>query len=121
MSDMTYTWSMRHGCMKQSKQKKLEAAGFKIGSVQEFLQLSDAEMALIDLKVRLIEMLKTTRQSARITQHDLAKLLESSQSRVAKLEAGAPDISLDLICRALFALGVSRQRIGKTLASRKAA
>ncbi len=37
--------------MKLSKRKKLEAAGFKVGSVQEFLHLSDKEMALIDFKL----------------------------------------------------------------------
>jgi hypothetical protein len=40
--------------MKVKKQKRLEKAGFKVGTVQDFLRLSDEEMALIELKVRLI-------------------------------------------------------------------
>jgi hypothetical protein len=40
--------------MKLKKQKRIERAGFKIGTVQEFLRLSDEEMALIELKARLI-------------------------------------------------------------------
>jgi hypothetical protein len=107
--------------MKQSKRKKLENAGFRVGTVQEFLDLSDEEMALIDLKVRLIEMVKSTRLHAGVTQDVLAKLIASSQSRVAKMEAASPDVSLDLICKALFALGVSRQAIGKVIAGQRAA
>jgi ribosome-binding protein aMBF1 (putative translation factor) len=107
--------------MKQTKRKRLEKAGFQVGTVQEFLKLSSDEMALIDLKVRLVEMLKVARRQAGVTQVELAKLLASSQSRVAKMEAAMPDVSLDLICRALFALGVSRQEIGKMMATQRAA
>jgi DNA-binding XRE family transcriptional regulator len=107
--------------MKQSKRNKLERAGFKVGSVQDFLGLSDEEMALIELKVRLVGMLKTVRTQAGITQHALAKLIGSSQSRMAKMEAGGSDVSLDLICKALFALRVSRRAIGKIIASKRAA
>jgi DNA-binding XRE family transcriptional regulator len=107
--------------MKQSKRKRLERAGFRVGTVQEFLQLSDEESALIELKVTLIKMLKAVRASQGITQHQLARLLASSQSRVAKMEAGAADVSLDLICRALFAMGVSQKQIAKGISSRRAA
>jgi DNA-binding XRE family transcriptional regulator len=107
--------------MKARKKRKLENAGFKVGTVQEFLGLSDEETALIELKVRLIELLKAARESAAMTQTQLAELLASSQSRVAKVESNPGEVSLDLICKALFALGVSRQAIGKTLSSRRAA
>ena len=107
--------------MKDSKRKQLERAGFKIGGVQEFLRLSDEEMALIELKIRLIDLLKAARKSNRLSQNALAKLISSSQSRVAKMEGGAAEVSLDLICKSLFALGVSRQAIGKMIASKRAA
>src|SRR4051812_26261334 len=107
--------------MNQTKRKRLQKAGFKVGSVQEFLGLSDEEMALIDLKVHLIEVLKSARKSTGLTQQDLARLIASSQSRVAKMEAGESDISLDLICKALFSLGISRQTLGKLIASKRAA
>jgi len=107
--------------MKLQKKKRLEKAGFKVGTVQEFLGLTDEEAALIELKVQLIKMLKSARKTAEITQQELASLIASSQSRVAKVESNPADVSLDLICKALFALGVSRQAIGKVLASRRAA
>jgi ribosome-binding protein aMBF1 (putative translation factor) len=107
--------------MNVAKKKKLEAAGFKVGDVQEFLQLSDEEMALIDLKVQLVRMLRPARESAGITQGQLAERIGSSQSRVAKMEAASPDVSLDLICKALLAMGITRQVIGKTIAGKRAA
>jgi DNA-binding XRE family transcriptional regulator len=107
--------------MKPSRRKKLEKLGFKFGTVQEFLQLSDEDMALIDLKIRLIEMLKDARKTAGMTQHQVAKLIGSSQSRIAKVESGDPDVSLDLICKALFALGISRRSLGRKIATKHAA
>ena len=76
---------------------------------------------MIELKVRLFEMFRAVRKQHRITQVHLAKMLGSSQSRIAKIEAGSPDVSLDLLCKALFAIGVSRQAIGKALSSKRAA
>jgi ribosome-binding protein aMBF1 (putative translation factor) len=107
--------------MKPSKRKRLEAAGFKVGTVQEFLGLCDDEMALIDLKVRLVATLKAAREAKGITQQKLAGLMASSQSRVAKLEGACANASLDLICRALFAVGVTTREIGKVIASKRAA
>ena len=107
--------------MNATKKKKLESVGFKVGSVQEFLGLSDDEMALIDLKVRLIRMLRPRRERAGVTQDELARRIGSSQSRVAKMEGASPNMSLDLICRALFALGISRGELGRAITSNKAA
>lgn len=107
--------------MKQSKRDKLTKLGYRVTSTQEFLRLSDEEMALIDLKISLIEKLKEIRGRKRITQEQLARLIRSSQPRIAMLERGRPDVSLDLICRALFALGVSRRELGRAITSNKAA
>ena len=107
--------------MKALNRKKLQAAGFKVGTVQEFLDLSDDEMALIEMKVRLVAMLKAAREAKGITQQKLAKLMSSSQSRVAKLEGVCAEASLDLICRARFAVGATPKEIGKAIAGRKAA
>ena len=107
--------------MNQSKRKRLESVGFKVGSVQEFLNLSDGEMALIDLKIRLIQMLRAVRKERRLTQQNLAMRIGSSQSRVAKMEAADPDVSLDLICKALLVLGASPKEIGRVIGAPKRA
>ena len=101
--------------MKANKRKRLERAGWKIGTTQEFLSLSDEEMALIELKRSLARLTRDTRQTNKITQQALAKLLDSSQSRVAKIEAAFPDVSLDLLVRALFVLGVTPKELGRFL------
>ena len=107
--------------MKKTKREGLERAGYTITDTQKFLNLSDEEMAVIDLKISLVQKLKDVRKAAGVTQKQLAKLMKSSQSRVAMLESGASDASLELICRALFTLGVSPKEIGKTISSPRAA
>lgn len=106
--------------MKQAKRRKLERAGFKVGTVQEFLGLTDEEMELIELRIRLVRLLGSTRRTKGVSQQELARRMASSQSRVAKIEAGGADVTLDLICKALFALGLSRTDIGRTISKRAA-
>jgi DNA-binding transcriptional regulator YiaG len=81
------------------------------GSVQEFLELSDADMALIETRLAASRLLKSTRRQKKLTQKILAERLHTSQSRVAKMETGDPSVSLDLLFRSLFALGVSREKV----------
>jgi DNA-binding XRE family transcriptional regulator len=101
--------------MKQSKRAKLESKGWKIGSANEFLGLTADEAAYVEMKLALSEKLKRRRQRKRLTQADLAKLVHSSQSRVAKMEAGDPSVSLDLLVKSLLALGVSRKELGRSI------
>ena len=93
----------------------MEDAGWRVGSTQEFLGLSPAEAAYLELKVALSDKLKERRQRQQVTQQKLAELLGSSQSRVAKMEAGDPTVSLDLLLRALFALGATRKDVAKAI------
>ncbi len=95
--------------MNSEKKRKLEAKGWRIGSTQEFLGLSESEIAYIELKLKLGENLKKIRLEKQLTQIDLAKLLRSNQSRVAKMEAGDPSVSIDLLIKSLLALGTSHQ------------
>ena len=74
--------------MKAAKQRKLEAKGWKIGSVTDFLKLSPEEAAYIELKLSLSNSLKERRSKKKITQVEFAKMVNTSQSRVAKMEAG---------------------------------
>ena len=102
--------------MKKVKRKQLERRGWKIGSAEEFLGLSAEETAYIELKLALGQRLRAAREKKGVTQTDLAKLARSSQSRVAKMEAGDPSVSMDLIVKALLAMGVSRKQIASTIA-----
>lgn len=103
--------------MNTTKRKRLEAAGWKVGTVDQFLDLSDQETALVELKLALTDKLNLRRQKSRITQTELARMLRSSQSRVAKIEAGDRSVSLDLLLRAIFATGATVREIGRYLTS----
>ena len=102
--------------MRESKKKQLEERGWKVGSAEEFLGMSAEESAYIELKLRLAASLRRRRSRRRMTQEGLAKLVKSSQSRVAKMEAGDPSVSMDLLIRALLALGASDREIAGTIA-----
>jgi ribosome-binding protein aMBF1 (putative translation factor) len=101
--------------MKKAKQKKLESKGWKVGSASDFLNLTPEEVAYIDLKFSLSESLKLCRQGKKMSQLELAKMIQSSQSRIAKMEAGDPSVSMDLLIKSLLALGVSRKDLAKTI------
>jgi ribosome-binding protein aMBF1 (putative translation factor) len=101
--------------MKQRKRKKLEAAGWAVGSAQEFLGLSDADAALIELKLTLSRSLRARRQRRGVSQVELAKRLQSSQSRIAKMEAGDPSVSMDLLVSSLLVLGASEADLAKAI------
>jgi DNA-binding XRE family transcriptional regulator len=103
--------------MDKQKQKNLQKKGWKIGSTKEFLNLSEEESSYIELKIKLSSNLKKLRTERKLTQVELAKIIKSSQSRVAKLETGDPSVSLDLIIRSLLALGTSNKDIARTIAS----
>jgi DNA-binding XRE family transcriptional regulator len=102
--------------MRQSKRRTLAKKGWKTGSVDEFLELSDEELAVIELKLALGRALKQRRQKKRLTQTAFAKAISSSQSRVAKMEAGDPSVSLDLLVKSMLALGATRREVAKAIA-----
>lgn len=97
--------------MNSAKKKRLEAAGWKSGSPAEFLNLTPEEAAYIELKLGLSKALLGVRKSKKITQNDLAKRIKSSQSRVAKMEAADTSVTVDLMFRSLFALGISKKKV----------
>jgi ribosome-binding protein aMBF1 (putative translation factor) len=107
--------------MRKDKRARLEARGWKFGSAKDFLGLSEEESSYIELKIRLAEALRQRRQDKGLSQVDLAEKLQSSQSRVAKMEAGDSSVSLDLLIRSLITLGASDRELSKIIATRRAA
>ena len=102
--------------MRADKRKRLEARGWKVGTPKEFLDLSDEEASYIELRLKLAEGLKARRSAKGLTQTDLAKAVNSSQSRVAKMEAGDPTVSLDLLVKSLLAIGASNRVLARIIA-----
>ena len=93
--------------MKADKQKKLEKAGWRVGSAADFLGLTPAEEAYVEMKLALAQELAEARRTRQLTQERLAAMLKTSQPRVAMMEKGDPSVSLDLLVRALLALGIT--------------
>jgi DNA-binding XRE family transcriptional regulator len=101
--------------MKAEKKRRLEAAGWTVGTAAQFLDLTPEEATYVELKMHLADKLEAKRKAKGLTQAQLAARLESSQSRVAFMEKGDPSVSVDLILRGLLALGASRQEIARAL------
>jgi len=101
--------------VRKTKKERLEKKGWKVGTVDELLDLSAEEFTYIEMKLRLSENLRKRRVRRRLSQVDLAKLIESSQSRVAKMEGGDPSVSIDLLIRSLLALGASNRELAKVI------
>ena len=106
--------------MRKAKKEQLNNTGWKAGSAQEFLGLSDEEAVLIEMKLALASSLKERRRSRGWTQEMLAKRLGSSQSRVAKMEAADATVSIDLLIQSLLVLGATRQQLGRIIGRKTA-
>ena len=103
--------------MKQSKRQKLERNGWRVGTASDFLGLSAEESAYIEMKLALSEALREEREKKKLSQVQLARLIASSQSRVAKMEAADSSVSMDLLVKSLLALGVTRKKVAQVLAA----
>jgi predicted XRE-type DNA-binding protein len=97
--------------MDARKRKRLEKAGFAVGDAQDFLKLSDEELAYIEIKRSLSHCFREKRKAKHLTQVQAAKLLHTSQSRLAKMEHADKSVSIDLLINANLALGTSRQEL----------
>lgn len=102
--------------MDKAKKERLEAKGWKVGTVSEFLNLTPEESTLIEIKLALSRTLKERRQKL-MTQAELAEKIHSSQPRIANAENGDSSVSIELLIRAMLATGATPQEIGEAIAS----
>jgi hypothetical protein len=102
---MTKTEPSENLTMDKAKRRRLEADGWHFGDAEDFLGLTEEERGFVELRLRLSRAVRERREALNLTQQQLAEKLNSSQSRVAKLEAGAPGVSLDLLLRGYYAVG----------------
>lgn len=103
--------------MQQTKRKRLETNGWKVGTAADFLELTPEEETFIEMKISLSQSLKKMRKHKHMSQVDFAKLIRSSQSRVAKMESGSASVSIDLLIKSLLALGASQNDLAKAISS----
>jgi DNA-binding XRE family transcriptional regulator len=103
--------------MDKKTRQRLEKAGFVVTDTKDFLGLTEEEDRLIRARVALAQAVRELRKRRHITQAQLAKAMRSTQARVAKIEAGSPEVSVDLMIRAMFALGTSLEDLGEVFQS----
>ncbi len=97
------------------KRQKIEAAGGRVVTVAEFLELTPEEEAVVEIRVALSKSLKKMRQQEQLSQQKLAEKTNSSQSRVAKMEAADRSVSIDLLIKSLLSLGATREDIAAAI------
>ena len=105
--------------MKSTKRKRLEDAGWRVGSADDFLELSKEEAAFVEMKLALADSVRRRRQARKLTQTQLASKIGSSQSRIAKMEVGDASVSIDLLMKTLLAMGASRAELARVISRRK--
>jgi phage-related protein len=88
--------------------QNLEANGWKIGSITQFLKLSPEEVMTIEIRLSLSKYLE------RLKQEQLAKN-PSSNPRIPKVESVDPSVSIDLLIRSLVEIGATRQGIAMAI------
>ncbi|MBI4951322.1 MAG: helix-turn-helix transcriptional regulator [Myxococcales bacterium] len=101
--------------MDKAKRARVVRGGWRVGTADEFLGLTPEEAALIEVKLALSEGLRARRLAMSVSQVELARRLGSSQSRVAKMEAADPSVSMDLLVRAHLALGATARDLARTI------
>jgi len=103
--------------MERKKRERLEKAGWKVGSASEFLELTSADEAIIDLRLALSQDVRNRRQKQDLTQAQLAERLGVDQARVSRIEHNDATVSLDALFEFLFALGATKEDIGELIAT----
>jgi ribosome-binding protein aMBF1 (putative translation factor) len=101
--------------MKTEKREALEAAGYRFGDAEDFLDLTDEERKIVALRVAVAKQIRRAREKAGLSQKALGEKLRTSQPRVARIESGAGDVSLDQMFRSLFAAGGNLADVGKAI------
>lgn len=101
--------------IEEDKKRRLEKAGWKIGSAEDFLDLTAEERAFLNVKIAPAAAVRDWRASRSMTQTEVARLVRSSRSQVAKMEAADPTVSLDLVFRTLLTLGAPLTELGRTI------
>ena len=105
--------------MKAERKERLKADGWQVGDTVEFLNLTPEEAEYIEVKLELAKAVREAREADGSTQTELAKRIGSSQSRVAKMEAADASVSVDLMVKTLFYLGVRSRDVTNLIVGSK--
>jgi ribosome-binding protein aMBF1 (putative translation factor) len=107
--------------MSKTKSSALEAHGWRLAAAKDFLELTSEESAFVETKLALSRTLRTLRVAQGLSQAALAQRLTCSPSRIEKMEAADATVSIDLLVRALFALGAKPRDVASAIANGRSA
>ena len=102
--------------MHAAKRRRLEAAGWHIGTAAEFLGLTQAESDYIEIKLALLYALARVRKQHRWTRAALARKIGVKEFKVRRMEIGDGSIFIDDFVNALLALGATRKDLARIIA-----
>jgi transcriptional regulator with XRE-family HTH domain len=83
--------------------------------VQHLLPNRRGDNELRKMKLGLARSLRRRRQAHHLSQMALAKMLGTSQSRLARMETADDTVTLDLLARSLLAAGATRKEIARAI------
>jgi len=101
----------------RSARRSRKPAKWRQGTVQEFLGLSDEVAQVTRVKSALAVLLQQRRKARSWSQTTMAERIGSGQSRVAKMEAAHPSVSLELLIKALLATGATMTDVAAVMAT----
>ena len=101
--------------MNKEKIKKLEALGFKVTTMKDWLKLSIEEEKVIEMRIALAAELEKIRKEKGLTQAQLAKRLGTKQSGVARMINSPDSATIDNLIKAMVSMGASVSRIAACL------
>lgn len=101
--------------MDATKRARLEAQGWRVGTVAELLELTPEESLLVEMRLALSDLLRSRREQ-QMTQAELAHRLDVSLQQVVIAEAGDATVSLEWLFRAMLAVGTTPAEIGTAIA-----
>lgn len=97
--------------------ENLEQSGWQIGDARAFLELTQAEAEFIEIKLALAADLRARRRALQLTRTQVARIIGSSRSQIARMEAPDSSVSMDLLIRTLLELGARRSDIAEGFAT----
>lgn len=96
------------------RRTKRVPAGWTEGSVKEFLGFTDADEAIVEMRLRLGNAIRDLRRRRGVSQSELARRIGTKQPHVSDIEKGAA--GLETMIRAYLALGGKPIALGKLVA-----
>jgi predicted XRE-type DNA-binding protein len=100
---------------KARKARSIPSDAWRVGESWDFAGARREAVEYMELRLGMCEAVRRLRRGRGMSQHKLAEELGSSQSRVAKLEAGDVFVSFDLLMRAMLVVGASRKDIARVI------